>query len=287
NGVRISHLGNNVIYHNNFIGGAEQAWSYNSVNAWDNGEEGNYWSEYAGQDLNSDGIGDSPHVIAGDQDNYPLLGSFSNFTCVWKDETHHATIISNSTLSNLEFEMRIETGDKILNFNVTGEDGTVGFCRVAVPIELMNYSYIVLIDGEETLSTTLDTSSKTHNRLYFTYTHSTNTVTIISSKLVHLYNQLLRIHAELQIDFQSLNSTYQELLDNYNSMGAAHQELTERYDALNASFQELLGPDSSLLRNQAQNVQNLAYITIATTTIFIIATIYLSTHAHRRASKRG
>jgi parallel beta-helix repeat protein len=74
---------NNMIYHNNFINNQKDMddahslapWLYEiSVNYWDNGEEGNYWSDYNGTDNNGDGIGDSPHfVYENNQDNYPLM----------------------------------------------------------------------------------------------------------------------------------------------------------------------------------------------------------------------
>jgi len=77
---------NNKIYHNNFVNNTIQASIENSrVNTWDDGypSGGNCWSNYTGVDvksgpnqdqLGSDGIGDTPHVIdANNTDHYPLM----------------------------------------------------------------------------------------------------------------------------------------------------------------------------------------------------------------------
>lgn len=74
-GIFISGSNDNMINHNVFINNSEQAWTMDSHNAWDNGLEGNYWSNYNGGDSNGDGIGDTPYMIDQDnQDNYPLIG---------------------------------------------------------------------------------------------------------------------------------------------------------------------------------------------------------------------
>ncbi len=48
-------------------------------NTWDNGFEGNYWSDYNGTDSDGDGIGDTPYVIDEEnRDNYPLMNPLRN-----------------------------------------------------------------------------------------------------------------------------------------------------------------------------------------------------------------
>jgi parallel beta-helix repeat protein len=62
----------NRIYHNNFINNTHQ-WEGIKANFWDNGKGvGNYWSNYNGEDLNGDRVGDTllPHLEA---DYYPLV----------------------------------------------------------------------------------------------------------------------------------------------------------------------------------------------------------------------
>ncbi|MCW4010195.1 MAG: right-handed parallel beta-helix repeat-containing protein [Candidatus Bathyarchaeota archaeon] len=45
-----------------------------SVNVWDNGSHGNYWSSYNGTDADGNGVADAPYYLYGNnQDNYPLM----------------------------------------------------------------------------------------------------------------------------------------------------------------------------------------------------------------------
>lgn len=72
---------NNTFYHNNFLNNAQNVMVRvgNFVNFWDNGREGNYWSNYKGVDSNKDEIGDTPYIINGNnQDRYPHVTPYKN-----------------------------------------------------------------------------------------------------------------------------------------------------------------------------------------------------------------
>jgi peptide/nickel transport system substrate-binding protein len=72
----------NRFFHNNLIQNTVQVYVTASgyPNVWDDGpiSGGNYWSDYAGVDVNHDGIGDPPYIIDVDnQDDYPLMEPYS------------------------------------------------------------------------------------------------------------------------------------------------------------------------------------------------------------------
>ena len=168
------NINNNAFYHNNFLGNTHHAGTYiPSVSVWDNGypSGGNYWSNYTGVDLDPDGIGDTEHVInENNTDNYPLMGMFSDFQAT---SENHVQTISNSTVSDFQFN------GTATSFNVSGENGTIGFCRVFIPTALMNTTYRVFVNGTEVSYTLLPFSNSTHSYLYLTYNHSTQEVIII------------------------------------------------------------------------------------------------------------
>ena len=71
---------NNLFYQNDLRGTTKSVYidQYEGIkpgfNFWDNGKEGNYYSNYNGTDADRDGIGDTPYVIdSNNQDRYPLV----------------------------------------------------------------------------------------------------------------------------------------------------------------------------------------------------------------------
>ena len=176
-GIQLTfHSESNLIYHNNFINNTRQAYP-ESTNVWDDGypSGGNYWSDYTGVDLyssseqnqsGSDGIGDIPYTI----DRYPLVGMFSDFNAT---SEYRVQTICNSSMSGFT------SNGTSVSFNVTGEEGTAGFCRICIPTALMNATYRVFVNGTEVQCNLLPCSNSTHSYLYFTYSHSTKEIVII------------------------------------------------------------------------------------------------------------
>jgi hypothetical protein len=167
---------------------AGQVYTQDSVNVWDDGVEGNYWSDYNGTDFysgpyqngtGSDGIGDTTYSIdMSNVDRFPLMASINIFDAgTWNDIPCKVHVISNSTVSNFQLN---ET-EKIISFNVTGETG-VGFCRVTIPNiiiqDMWQDNYTVLVDGENPLDIR-NWTDNTNTYIYFTYLHSEHEVVII------------------------------------------------------------------------------------------------------------
>jgi len=169
----------NLIIHNNFINNQNQTNIIESFyNTWNNTYEGNYWSNYNGTDADQDGIGDTPYPIdENNQDNHPLMGTFSQFKIQWQEETYIVTIICNSTITNFDFGTLYENA---ISFNVTGPEDTVGFCRIVIPYALFDGNYTILIDNPPPLmEKELPLSNSTHTYLYFAYTLTTHEVIIV------------------------------------------------------------------------------------------------------------
>jgi len=84
-GIQLYGSSNNSMCHNNFVDNTVQVYTEDSVSVWDNGypSGGNYWSDHNPPDIYSgpyqnitvsDGIGDTPYIIDGNNtDRYPLI----------------------------------------------------------------------------------------------------------------------------------------------------------------------------------------------------------------------
>jgi parallel beta-helix repeat protein len=83
-GILVSICYDNVIFHNNFVNNTIQVETDDSMNIWDNGEEGNYWDDYGGVDNSNDGVGDTTYLIdENNKDDYPLINVIPEFPSSW------------------------------------------------------------------------------------------------------------------------------------------------------------------------------------------------------------
>lgn len=190
-GAWIAESFRNVIYNNNFINNLEQVRDVSldypdlnltaSINIWNDSypSGGNFWSDYTGVDANGDGIGDVPYVIdSNNQDNYPLVASISVFDAgVWNGTICNVDIVTNSTVQNFQ----VDTDKKTVSFNVSGIDGTAGFCRITIPNtivqELWHGNYTILLNGEPWSFKNWTDATNTY--ILINYTHSEHKITII------------------------------------------------------------------------------------------------------------
>jgi parallel beta-helix repeat protein len=270
-----SSSNNNTFYRNNFLNPTPVR--SDSNNTWNYGGEGNFWSNYTGLDSNGDGIGDTSYQIdTFNQDNQPLMGAFHDFGFISENNPFDVFVVCNSTVSNFAYGIGQQTGNRIIRFDVTDENGTAGFCRLVIPVDVMKPPYIVL-DSEGEITPTLLSGPNTANAyLYFTYPRTSQTITVISSLALQLYQQLSKELADNQTALGYLNDSYYGLMNNYTALLDQFNQLRSSYLALNSSYQQQLSNFSESM----QNLQNLIYIFAATTVTFLVATIYLSRSAH-------
>jgi parallel beta-helix repeat protein len=198
----------NRIYNNDFINNTSQVFFYDSgfANAWDSDYPvgGNYWSDYNGTDAHSgpnqnetgsDGIGDSPRRLnANNEDRYPLMGIFQDIIVSLPPYptggTAHIGVISNSTVSNLQYvawlnspNQYLQTGQMLVQFSTSEQNGT-GFCRLLIPTTCLNVSsYTVLVDGEPVNATQFSSPNSTKIYLYITYSHSSHDIIVTIPEL--------------------------------------------------------------------------------------------------------
>jgi len=204
----------NLLYHNNFLSNGLPEIS-GTINSWDNGypSGGNYWRSYVGVDkssgphqnvTSSDGIGDTDYVIdINNKDNFPLVGPINYFDAgTWNGSTYYVDIVSNSTIS--EFHFNPDEGPFVC-FNATGSNGTIGFCRVAIPKELLwaeDELWHVMI-GDYQLTAML-ISNQNFTYLYFIYVHPSETIKIQGTYVIPEYP--LSLYAALVMSLTTLTA---------------------------------------------------------------------------------
>ena len=179
-GVEIHASSHNTFYHNNFIQNkVYQVQILGGVsNRWDDGVEGNYWSDYEGLDTDGDGVGDTE--LPSWADYYPLIEPWS-ITTVFPikadEETYYVNVQSHCTIRLFDFNQSLRQ----ISFRVTGPSGVTFFCNVSVPRALLNATssenWLVQLNNTDiTAKSTITENACTF--IYFTYSLSAYEVRI-------------------------------------------------------------------------------------------------------------
>ena len=102
----------------------------------------------------------------------------SEFGAVWEGKPYEIVAVSNFSLSNFGFNQP----EKQISFDALGIRGTSGYCRVGIPKTLLGGPFKVLIDSQQITPTV--TENTTHSIIYFTYTHSSDTIKIVGTTAI-------------------------------------------------------------------------------------------------------
>jgi parallel beta-helix repeat protein len=159
-GISFFDASDNLIFNNNFIdnyndlGNYAQVGSRDSINMWDDGIVGNYWSDYDGTDANGDGIGDTPYEVDSENiDRYPLIKP-SNIS-VYLQKTTPPKIALLSPINQMFNESSVPlifTVDKQVNwmgYSLDCQDNITVMGNVTL-LELTNGVHNITVYAEDT-----------------------------------------------------------------------------------------------------------------------------------------
>jgi parallel beta-helix repeat protein len=237
-GLHLNYFGNNSIYHNHF-GSNVQHVNYSSyalsANSWDDGypSGGNYWSGYTGVDLykgpnqvilGSDGIGDTPYIIAADNvDRYPRMseptpGALS-VSPNYGGNTGNVTVrITGSSFDQGVVTKLVRAGSaditgsqiNIINstqftttFNLVGTAPDTTWDLIVIysnGTELkLEYAFRVLLGGEPVIYA--DITGRRQLRIAHSYVY---TVRVYNKGNVDATDQLIRLYADPALEILSV-----------------------------------------------------------------------------------
>lgn len=177
-----------TLYHNDFFNNTNQVWLVGTAK-WDNGYEGNYWSDYVGLDdgtdsrVRGDGVGDTnlPHLGI---DQFPLIAPKGLIPIIWENTIYSVGLVTNSTVASFNFTQSLRE----ISFNVIGPSNSTGFCNVTIPLNLMwcdqPEQWQVTVDDDPPKYFLTPTDNGTHTFLYFTYNHNAQKVKIVGVYVV-------------------------------------------------------------------------------------------------------
>ncbi len=134
-GARAFLAAGNLFTRNVFNQNAPNAYDEGTANRWDDGQFGNAWSDYAGQDPNDDGIGDTAYPLlgsAGSRDNFPLWDDGDDLPPLLTIlNPANGTVFMNApsftlTIDDPHFQAAWYTlGNDNIKYFILGESGTI------------------------------------------------------------------------------------------------------------------------------------------------------------------
>lgn len=192
-----------VFFHNNFLSSQEVITAPDSLyNEFDNGYEGNYWSDYSTRypnatEINGTGIWDSPYVygLLGAKDNCPLVEEWNSTrlmvaTTLFRyaidlQPNYTVTILSDHVVASYENGFTVMFYDSVglVTFNVTA--GSSGFCNVTIPRNMLDTKFELLIDGPDPIDASNYgfTYNATYSSINFIYDQGVHHITIKGYKV--------------------------------------------------------------------------------------------------------
>ncbi|MEM2146286.1 MAG: NosD domain-containing protein [Candidatus Jordarchaeaceae archaeon] len=188
-GISLHFSQENLIFLNNFVNNSQQVLSGDSVNIWDYYNEGNYWSDYLGEDLNDDGIGDSAYIIGeNDQDNNPLMGFSSFFSVTWNGDSYPIMVVCTSQISEFCFIQP----EKTILLAVTNLNQMKGFCRLTIPTVLLGEPYKAYVNDVQ-ISSFSQSSNGTHITLYIKFNQNVQQVKVVGTTVISEFSSFMLI----------------------------------------------------------------------------------------------
>lgn len=184
-GVSVTGASGNRIHHNNFIGNTQNAYdSTIALNEWDDGVEGNYWSDYLGVDDDGDGFGEDPYVIpgGGSRDWHPFI-DYVNVT---------APYITHTMPVDGEINVPVDTDISIFfshEMNTTAVESAISISGGLTPTGFVwdpgnknvTFTPSSILDMATKYTVTISTDAKDTegNRIKITYVFTFTTLDII------------------------------------------------------------------------------------------------------------
>jgi hypothetical protein len=100
----------------------------------------------------------------------------------YRGGTYPIPIFTNSTVTSFDFN----AGAKAITFNVTGQTGTLGFCNVTIPRNLLNATalsdWVIMFDGNRLTSGEFNiTQNDDYVFVYLNYSHSEHEISIVGT----------------------------------------------------------------------------------------------------------